>query len=159
LIIRNNTNNILSTSLSLAIGLLWHRCSVTYSSGSRDESLKVPTWSWASLIRAHESDRELNQLNHVTYDDVRDDIIQNPRFGVVNAHCTVSGTNPFREAFGGTIAIQGALIITKYCFPSGQVRPQLQFGTEKNDAHMDIWGPGEHAEVVDGAWRFVFCLG
>ena len=40
-----------------------------------------------------------------------------------------------------------------------QVRPQLQFGTERNDANMDIWGPGEHAEVVDGAWCFVFCLG
>ena len=76
----------------------------------------------------HENDLEANQLNDVTYDEVRDAIIQDPRFGVVNAHCTVSGTNPFGEVFGGTIVIQGGLTIAKYA--SGSSSATVWYGKE-----------------------------
>lgn len=140
----------------LPIGLLWHRCSVMYSLCSREAASKVPTWSWASIIRLSETVEEAIQLNHITYDEVRDGIVQDPRFRIVNANCVVAGTNPFGEVSGGTISIKGALIIAKYTFPLHQTRPQLQFGEEKNDAHVDIWGPKEPAEVFDE--EMVFCL-
>ncbi|KAH9218068.1 heterokaryon incompatibility protein-domain-containing protein [Leptodontidium sp. 2 PMI_412] len=141
---------------SLAIGLLWHRCSVLYSSCFRDKLSNVPSWSWASIVRTHQSTDEANQLNHITYDEVREGIIQDPRLKILNAACQVTGTNPFGEVSGGTISIEGALIIAKYACPLYLARPQVLYGTEASGVHIDIRGPGEPAEVLDGG--MVFCL-
>jgi hypothetical protein len=141
---------------NLAIGLLWHRCSVLYSSCFRDELSNVPSWSWASIVRTHQSVDGTNQLNHITYDEVREGIIQDPRLKILNAACKVTGTNPFGEVSGGTVCIEGALIIAKYACPLHLARPQVLYGTEASGVHIDIWEPGEPAEVLDG--EMVFCL-
>ena len=141
---------------NLAIGLLWHRCSVLYSSCFRDKHSNVPSWSWASIVRTHQSAYEDNQLNHITYDEVREGIIQDPRLKILNAACKVTGTNHFGEISGGTVSIEGALIIAKYASLLHLSRPQVLFGTEASEVHIDIWGPGEPAEVLDG--EMVFCL-
>jgi hypothetical protein len=140
----------------LPIQLLWHRCSVMYSSCSRDPGSKIPTWSWASILRASETAEESNQLNHITYDEVREGIILDQRFKIASAKCEVAGRNTFGEVSSGMISVHGALIVAKYTFPPHQVRPQLHFGRERNDVHMDIWGPRETAEAADG--EMVFCL-
>ncbi|KAH8586365.1 heterokaryon incompatibility protein-domain-containing protein [Bisporella sp. PMI_857] len=140
----------------LPIQLLWHRCSVMYSLCSRDLGSNIPTWSWASILRAPETTEESNQLNHITYDEVRDGIILDQRFKISSAKCEVAGRNAFGEVSSAIISVHGALIVTKYTFPHHQVRPQLQFGRERNDVHMDIWSPRETSEAVDG--EMVFCL-
>lgn len=38
---------------NLAIGLLWHRCSLSYSSCFRDKLSNVPSWSWAAIVRTY----------------------------------------------------------------------------------------------------------
>jgi hypothetical protein len=141
---------------NLAIGLLWHRCSVLYSSCFRDKFSNVPSWSWASLVRNHGSVDEANQLNHITYDEVRSGIIQDPRLKILNVYCKVAGTNPFGEVSGGTICIEGALIIAKYACPLHPARPQVLYRREASLVHIDIREPEEPAEVLDG--EMVFCL-
>lgn len=141
----------------LTVGLLWHRCSVAYSSCSRADLSQIPSWSWASLIRNQTQIEELNQLNHITYDEVRDGIIRDSRFEVVNAEChVIAGSNAFGRVSSGVISLRGALILAKYNSPRRQVRPQLQFGEEMNDTHMDLWGTKDIPEVQDE--EMVFCL-
>jgi hypothetical protein len=141
---------------NLAIGLLWHRCSLSYSSCFRNKLSNVPSWSWASIVRIHQSAHEANQLNHITYDEVREGIIQDPRLKILNAACKVTGTNHFGEISGGIVSIEGALIIAKYASLLHLFRPQVLFGTEASEVHIDVREPGEPAEVLDG--EMVFCL-
>jgi hypothetical protein len=141
---------------NLIIGLLWHRCSLTYSSCFRDKFSNVPSWSWASIVRIHQSAHKANQLNHITYDEVRGGIIQDPRLKILNAACKVTGTNQFGEISGGTVSIEGALIIAKYASPLHKARPQVLYKTEASELHIDMRGPREPAEVLDG--EMVFCL-
>ncbi|KAG4425138.1 hypothetical protein IFR04_001705 [Cadophora malorum] len=141
---------------NIVIGLLWHRCSVVYSSCFRDKFSVVPSWSWASVIRNPKSTGKTNDLNHITYDEVRGGIMQDPRLKILSATCQVTSNNPFGEVSGGTLTIEGALIIAKYAFPPHAARPQVLHGTEASEVHTDIWHPREPAELLEG--EMVFCL-
>ncbi|KAH7400299.1 heterokaryon incompatibility protein-domain-containing protein [Cadophora sp. MPI-SDFR-AT-0126] len=141
---------------NLAIGLLWHRCSILYSSCSRDKLSNVPSWSWASIVRNHQRTKEASQLNHITYNEVRQGYIQDPRFRILKAACQITGNNPFGEVSGGTISIEGALIIAKYSCQLHLGRPQILYRTEASEVRMDIREPKEPAEVLDG--EMVLCL-
>jgi hypothetical protein len=141
----------------LTVGLLWQHCSILYSKCSRAAIADVPAWSWASIVRAHKQVEETNQLQHITYDGVRDGILQDTRFEIIKAGCQLAtAAHAFGAVSKRVISIRGALILTKYIFPRHQTRPQLQFGKERNGAHMDIWGGEETPEVNDG--DMVFCL-
>ena len=82
--------------------LLWYVGPHWKSSSSRSLPLRAPTWSWASIDLA-------NQTDHVMYPFLLRDsngFNQDPCFRVVDVECRSSTINPYGEVQGGMLTIQ-----------------------------------------------------
>ncbi|KAG4431568.1 hypothetical protein IFR05_012943 [Cadophora sp. M221] len=137
----------------LVSGLLWfYEHDFIATRRYRDKSSNFPSWSWASLIRNQLDKENESNVNNLRYDINMENVTVDTRLKILQASCEVIGFNPFGEVSGGTIIIEGALIIAKLEvseeFPL--LKPLLTFQAESSTLMLDVCGTEEHREVSNG---------
>jgi len=137
--------------------LLWEQIhATTQILCFRDKDLKIPSWSWASILKSHSDANTLywaKPMRILPYYEIgfHCQDWQDSRLKILSSSCNLVGNNPFEEVSGAVICILGAVIKTKLCMQRGSETDGYQVVCQRKSSstaasassvvHLDILGP------------------